>query len=128
MRKTLLLTLSVLICAVALCLVAQAALNRAVDAALDMERRAAEAASAGNIKDAARLAAELDRHWQDSSRLLELTVSHDALHDAVATIAEARIHLRYESDVEDFLCAMSAIEAGLTRLREEEALRWENLY
>ena len=127
MRRTLILTLMVLACALALCAVSQAALNRAVDAALDIERKAVSAAGAGRLDDAEAMASKLEEQWKDQAHLLELTVSHDALRDAAALIAEARIRLRY-GDAEDFLCAMSAVETRLARLRDEEALRWENLY
>ena len=127
MRRTLILTIAVLACAVALCAASQWALDRAVDDALAIERRAFGAADAGQPDAAAALAAELEGHWREKSHLLELTVSHDALRDVAAAIAEARIRLRY-GDTEDFLCAMSAVETRLTRLRDEEALRWENLY
>ena len=127
MRRTLILTVAVLACAVTLCVVAQAALNDAVDAALSIEQRAFAAADTGRLDDAVALAGSLDDLWRAKAHLLELTVSHDALRDVAETIADARIRLRY-GDTDDFLCAMSAVETRLTRLRDEEALRWENLY
>lgn len=127
MRRTAILTLTALVGAILLCVAAQAALNGAADEALAIVREASQAAGDGRIGDAAALAGRLDEGWERRAHVLELTVSHNALRDISATIAEARIHARF-GDADELLCALSAIERRLTRLKDEEALRWENLY
>jgi hypothetical protein len=73
------------------------------------------------------LLAQLAQLWQDRAGLLEKLASHDALHDVDTAIAEAKICLECR-DHDDFLRTMSAVEMGLTHLKDEEAVRWENLY
>ena len=58
---------------------------------------------------------------------METLASHDALLDVAAAIAEARICLDCR-DHDDFLRTLSEVEMGLDHLKDEEAVRWENLY
>ena len=112
MRRTLILTLAVLACALAVCVFSLSTLNDTVGQA---QQRAAE------------LLARLAGLWADRAGLMEMLASHDALHDVGAAIAEARICLECR-DHDDFLRTMSAVEAGLSHLKDEEAVRWANLY
>ena len=47
--------------------------------------------------------------------------------EVAAAIAEARICLECR-DHDDFLRTLSEVEMGLDHLKDEEAVRWENLY
>ena len=127
MRRALIVTVAVLVCALALCALSQAALNRAVSRAEALHALALQAVEAGHPARAEALLGELIRFWADRTPTLEKLVSHDALHDVAAALAEAKICLACD-DHDDFLRTMSTARLGLEHLYDEEALSWENLY
>jgi len=127
MRRTLILTLAVLAAALLVCTASMLALNDAVDRADELQSLAVLAAEEGDASNAKTLLAELARFWEERAALMETLTNHDALHDVSAAIAEAQICLECE-DHDDFLRTMSHLSAGLTHLRDEEAVRWSNLY
>ena len=127
MRRTLILTLAVLGYALAVCALSRATLNDTVEDARQLRAQALLAENGGDVERAGVLLAQLAQLWQDRAGLLEKLASHDALHDVDTAIAEAKICLECR-DHDDFLRTMSAVEMGLTHLKDEEAVRWENLY
>ena len=127
MRRTLILTLAVLACALAVCWAAQATLNGTVEQARRLHAQALLAENTGDRERARELLVQLAQLWQDRAGALEMLASHDALHDVSAAIAEAKICLECR-DHDDFLRTMSTVEMGLGHLKDEEAVRWENLY
>lgn len=127
MKRTLILTLAVLVAALAVCAASLAALNGVVDEAERLQSLAVLAAQEGRTDDAKSLLVALAEHWRERAGLMELLASHDALHDVDAAIAEAQICLECD-DHDDFLRTMSALRAGLEHLKDEEALRLSNLY
>ena len=127
MRRTLILTLAVLSCALAVCWVSRGTLNATVDEARLLHDQALLAENSGDSGRAVELLVRLAQLWRDREGLLELLASHDALHDVAAAIVEARICLECR-DHDDFLRTMSTVNMGLEHLMDEEAVRWENLY
>ena len=127
MRRTLILTLTVLACALAVCALSQTTLNDTVEEARQLRAEALLAENGGDVERAGALLSQLAHLWQDRAGLLEKLASHDALHDVDAAIAEAKICLECR-DHDDFLRTMSTVELGLNHLKDEEAVRWENLY
>ncbi len=127
MRRAMIVTAAVLACALAVCALSQAALNRAVSRAQALHSQALQAAEAAQAERAGALLDELIAFWEDRTPTLEKLVSHDALHDVAAALAEARICLACD-DHDDFLRTMSTARLGLEHLRDEEALSWQNLY
>ena len=127
MRKALILTLAVLLCALTACALCQNALNDAVDEAGRLRDEALLAADREDYGRAGALLSRLAQHGRDRARLMELLADHDALHEVDAAIAEAAICLECR-DHDDFLRTMSTVRAGLEHLQDEEALRLANLY
>ena len=127
MRRTLILTLAVLACALALCAASRAALNEAVSGARTLGLRAMQALEQDRTADARALSARLEEYWQARSGLLELLTGHDALREAADAVADARICLACE-DRDDFLRAMAAALDALDRLEAEQAASWGNLF
>ena len=127
MKRTLILTLAVLACALGLCWAAQGTLNGTVEQACQLHAQALLAEEAGDADRAGALLVQLAQLWRDRAGVLEMLASHDALHDVSAAIAEAKICLECH-DHDDFLRTMSTVANGLEHLKDEEAVRWENLY
>ena len=127
MKRTLILTVCVLAASLALCAVGMAALNTSVDEAQRLRSLAILAEGDGDT-DAARTAVvQLAQLWRDRRGIMEMLAEHDALHDVSSAIADAQICLE-NGDHDEFLRAMSQLDLGLNHLRDEQALRWENLY
>ena len=120
-------TLCVLAAALAVCAGSMLALNGTVEQARRLESLAVLAVQEDRAEDAGELLVELAELWRDRAPLLEMLAEHDALHDVAAAIAEAKICLECR-DHDDFLRTMSTVEMGLGHLKDEEAVRWENLY
>ncbi len=120
-------TLCVLAVALAVCAGSMLALNGTVERARRLQSLAVLAVQEGRPDDAGELLVSLAELWRDRAPLLETLAEHDALHDVTAAIAEAQICLEC-GDHDDFLRTMSAVELGLGHLKDEEAVRWENLY
>ena len=127
MKRALILTLAVLIVALAVCWASQAALNGTVEEAERLQSLAVLAAQERRTADAKTLVVRLAEFWAGKANLMEMLASHDALHDVDAAIAEAQICLECR-DHDDFLRTMSTVRAGLEHLKDEEALRLANLY
>lgn len=121
------LTLSVLAAALMLCAASLFTVNHTVDEALRLRGQALVAFDQGR-SDAARDGMQaLAGFWERRNGVMEMLASHDDLHSVEAAIADARICLECE-DRDDFLRAMSTVDSGLRHLRDEEAVRWTNLY
>ncbi len=127
MKRTLILTLTVLAVALAVCVASLNALNATVDEAERLQSLAVLAAEERDLSAAKTHMLALARFWSGRANLMEMLASHDALHDVDAAIAEAQICLECE-DRDDFLRMMSGVRAGLSHLKDEEALRLANLY
>ena len=127
MRRTLILTLAVLVLALLVCSGSLLALNDTVDEAERLQSLAVLAANENAFSEAKEHVAALAKFWDERAALMEMLASHDALHDVDAAIAQAQICLECE-DHDDFLRSMADVSAGLTHLKDEEALRWSNLY
>ncbi|MBR0368723.1 MAG: DUF4363 family protein, partial [Clostridia bacterium] len=65
--------------------------------------------------------------WEKRWGVLELITSHDALFDAKGGMRDALTCLE-QGDKGEFFRAGAGLEVQLERLRDTEALRWENLY
>ena len=127
MRRTLILTLAVLACALGICGFSRAALNGIADDAAQLRAQALLAENDGDSQRAGELLVQLAQLWRDRAGLLEMLASHDALHDVATALAEAKICLECR-DHDDFLRTMSTVQMSLEHLKDEEAVRWENLY
>ena len=127
MKRTLILTLAVLAAALAVCVAALIVLSGTVDEAERLQSLSVLAAEEGDFSGAKTHVLALAEFWAGRANVMEMLAEHDALHDVDAAIAEAQICLECE-DHDDFLRTMSAVRAGLSHLRDEEALRLANLY
>ena len=127
MKRTLILTLSVLAAALIACTASYFILNATVDRAGQLQSLAVLDVQEGRPLQAAERMVALAEYWRDRAPLLETLASHDALHEVTTAIAEARICLECD-DHDDFLRTMSLVGAGLEHLRDEASIRWSNLY
>lgn len=127
MRRTIIIALTVLALAVALCAVGTGAVNRAVAGAQALLEDATRAARLGDVNAAREAVRALGAHWDRRGRVLELITSHDALYEARGGIEDARICLE-QGEKDEFFRAAANVAIQLERLKVTESLRWANLY
>ena len=127
MKRTLILTLSVLAAALIACTASYFTLNATVDRAGQLQSLAVLDVQEGRPLRAAERMVALAEYWRDRAPLLETLASHDALHEVSTAIAEARICLECD-DHDDFLRTMSLVGAGLEHPRDEASIRWSYVY
>ena len=127
MRRMLIVTLAVLLAAVAACALSMRALNGAVDEAERLRSAAVLAMEERRMSRAKELMVSLAEFWHERAPVLEMLAGHDALHEVQVGIAEAQICLECE-DRDDFLRCMAVTGEALSHLRDEQALRLSNLY
>ena len=118
--------LAALALSLTLCVAARTALNDAVEEAQTYRVAALMAAEAGQQGDAKTALLALAQAWKRHRAALETLASHDALHEVQSGIAEAQICLEC-GDHDDFLRVLSNLGMALEHIRDEQALRWENL-
>lgn len=127
MRRTLLMTLTVLACALSLCALSRRIVNETAGEARRLASLAVAAEREDRAQDADEALASLADFWRRREPLMETFSHHDALNDIDASLAEAAVCLE-AGDRDDFLRLMVTVDRALVRLREEEALSWPNLY
>ena len=127
MRRTIVTAAVVLALALGLCIAGHAAVNRAVDEAAALLEGARRAARLGDIDTARADMRRMVGLWEKRWGVLELITSHDALFDAKGGMRDALTCLE-QGDKGEFFRAGTGLEMQLERLRDSEALRWENLY
>lgn len=127
MRRTAILMAAVLAVSLVVCLAGGRALDRAVDEAQRLRSAAILAEAEGRQADAKTLLLALAEAWKGHRAALETLASHDALHEVQAGIAEACVCLECEEH-DDFLRILTNLDLALEHIRDEQALRWENLY
>ena len=127
MRRALITTAAVLLCALAICILSLTALTHAVSEAGDLCSRAVLAVEERRMAQAKSLMVELAESWKGHTALLEFIVNHDALNDVTVAVAEAQICLEC-ADHDDFLRTMSTARLALEHLQCDESLCWQNLY
>lgn len=127
MRRTLFTALAVLLVSAAVMTAALIFLNRTVNRAEALLDEAVLAEGKEDAEMAAERVTQLAAHWEERTPVLEVVADHDALEEVARGIAEARICLECD-DHDDFLRCMSGVKIALNHIRDEEALRWSNLY
>ena len=126
MRRTLILTLAVLICAGAVCAVGARAVGIAVDGAQALTGQALTAVRLGRTGEAQARLDQLARWWQQRRGTLETLVSHDDLNEVAGAILEARVRLE-RGDGEECLRLLRLMGQTLSRIRAAEALSLGNI-
>ena len=127
MRRTMILTLTVLTISLSICAVSLLIMAGIVDQARTLRSEAILAVQKGNSVRAQEILVELAELWREKSDLLEILTSHDALHEVKTGIIEAQICLECD-DHDDFLRTLSTVGEGLEHIFDVEAIRLSNLY
>lgn len=127
MRRTLILTLTVLILSLGSCAGSAAFLGGVIEQARYLHNEAVRYVEADDPTKAKELMVELAALWRKKEPILEILTSHDAIHEVKLGIVEAQICLEC-GDHDDFLRTISITGEGLEHMKSTEALSFSNLY
>ena len=127
MRRTLLITLGVLLCAMALCTVNHIAVNRVVTHARHLRTRALEAMDEGNVQQVEERMVELAAYMRRNQNWLEMVCEHTDLHEIKASIIDAQAAVEFRIE-DDFYQAVYRFGEGLEHIAEIERVSLSNLY
>ena len=127
MRRTLILTLSVLILALSVCTFTSVFMDNVVDQVRYLNNEAVRYVESGETDKAKEIMVEMATLWREKESILEVITSHDAIHEVKLGIIEAQICLECD-DHDDFLRTISIAGEGLEHMLSTEILSLSNLY
>lgn len=120
-------TAGVLAVSLLVCALSMIWLNSVLDEAHGITIDVFTAMEEGRVEDARQGLVALATLWDEHSDLLEMLCAHDDLHEVKERIIQAEICMEY-TDMEDFYSTVALIGEGIEHIRDQEALRWTNLY
>lgn len=127
MRRTLIITLSALLLAMALCIFSGRGIHRVVERALQLRTEAIEAMDAGDVQLAEQTMVELASHLKQNLKWLEMLCEHEDLHDLKAEIIDAQASIEF-GVADDFYQAIYRFGERMEHISESERLTLANLY
>lgn len=127
MRRTLLITLGVLFCALLLCSVNSIAVRRVVSHARHLRTRALEAMDAGDVQRAEVEMVALASYMKQNQNWLEMVCEHEDMHEMKADIIDAQAAIEFGIE-DDFYQAVYRFGEGLEHIAEVEKISLGNLY
>ena len=127
MKRTLILTLAVLILCISVCTAGMRLLSSTLDQARRLRSEAILAVERNDPDRAKEIMVELAELWKQKTPVMEVLTSHDALHDVESGIIEAQICLECD-DHDDFLRTISIVGACIDHLENVEHISLSNLY
>lgn len=127
MRRTIGITLGVLICALAVCMLSHAKIDRLTAHARHLRTEAIEAMDEGQIQLAEERMVELADYFSQNTPWLEVICDHDDLHEIKANIIDAQAAIEFGIE-DDFYQAIYKFGEGLEHISEIERVSLSNLY
>jgi len=127
MRKTICITLGVLICALALCTVSRVKIERLTTHARHLRTEAISAMEIGDVQQAEERMVELASFINQNTHWLEMVCEHDDLHEIKANIIDAQAAIEFGIE-DDFYQAIYRFGEGIDHIFEIEEISLGNLY
>ena len=127
MKRTIIITLTALLFAAAVCTASNRIVNRVVDHARHLRTDAIEAMDDGDIQRADQMLVELAEYITGNQFWLEVFCDHDDLHDIKEQLIDAQASIDFGSR-EDFYQAIYRFGEGLEHIADVENIRLSNLY
>ena len=69
----------------------------------------------------------LEKFWEERSRVLEMLIAHDDVHEIATSISDARVCLEVE-DIDDFLRTAEQLKASVGHINSVQNISFGNLY
>lgn len=127
MRRMILLTLAVLVLALAACTLVQVNVNRVVHHARHLRTEAIEAMDEGQIQLAEERMVELAGYISRNQDWLAMVCEHTDLHEIKADIIDAQAAIEFGIE-DDFYQAVYRFGEGLEHIAEIQEISLTNLY
>ena len=127
MRKTICITLGVLICALALCTVSRVKIERLTTHARHLRTEAISAMEIGDVQQAEERLVELAGYLSRNQDWLAMVCEHSDLHEIKADIIDAQAAIEFGIE-DDFYQAIYRFGEGLEHIAEIQEISLSNLY
>lgn len=127
MRRTMIITLSVLLCAMLVCTVNHVAVNRVVEHSLHLRTRALDAMDRADTTQTREEMVELAAYLKKNQSWLEMVCEHEDIHEVKSSIIDARAALEFD-DRDDFYQAIYRFGESIEHIADIERVSLSNLY
>lgn len=127
MRRTMIITIAVLVCTMALCTLNHREVNRVVNHARHLRTEALEAMDDGEVQKAEERMVALASYIEDEQLWLQMVCDHGDLHELRVNIIDAQAAIEFGIE-DDFYQAVYRFGEGLEHIAEIEKISWGNLY
>ena len=127
MKRAIIITLTALLFAAAVCTASNRIINRVVDHARHLRTEAIEAMDDDDVQRAEQTLVELAEYIADNQFWLEVFCEHDDLHDIKEQLIDAQASIDFGSG-EDFYQAIYRFGEALEHIADVENIRLSNLY
>ena len=127
MKRTIIITLTALLFAAAICTASNRLINRVVDHARHLRTEAIEFMDEGDVQRAEETLVELAGFIADHQFWLEVFCEHEDLHDLKVQLIDAQASIEFGSG-EDFYQAIYRFGESLEHISDVENIRLSNLY
>ncbi len=127
MRLTVISTIIFAVCALLICTFSLVTVKNTVQE-VELLRTEAIASVNGEQPEAAlKKIITLEEFWKKRSRVLEMLIAHDDVHEIATFISDARVCLEVE-DIDDFLRTAEQLKAAVEHITSVQNVSLGNLY
>ncbi len=126
MKKRTIFILALLAVSVGICIFSLMFVNSTMDEMEEMRLEATKHMESGNKDDAEAVVTNMLSEISSRSKLLEMLIQHDDLHDMIMQLTDAKVSLSID-DIDDFKKAMSLFYENLEHIRAHERISLSNI-
>lgn len=126
MKKRTIFILALLAVSVGICIFSLMFVNSTMDEMEDMRLEAINHMENGSKSDAEAVVTNMLSKISSRSKLLEMLIQHDDLHDMIMQLTDAKVSLSID-DIDDFKKAMSLFYENLEHIRAHERISLSNI-
>ncbi len=126
MKKRTIFILALLAVSVGICIFSLMFVNSTMDEMEEMRLEATKHMENGSKSDAEAVVTNMLSKISSRSKLLEMLIQHDDLHDMIMQLTDAKVSLSID-DIDDFKKAMSLFYENLEHIRAHERISLSNI-
>lgn len=126
MKKRTIFILALLAVSVGICIFSLMFVNSTMDEMEEMRLEAMNHMENGSKSDAEAVVTNMLSKISSRSKLLEMLIQHDDLHDMIMQLTDAKVSLSID-DIDDFKKAMSLFYENLEHIRAHERISLSNI-
>lgn len=127
MRLTVISTIIFAVCALLICTFSLVTVKNTVQEVELLRTEAIVSVKNGQTEAALEKIITLEKFWEERSRVLEMLIAHDDVHEIATFISDARVCLEVE-DIDDFLRTAEQLKAAVGHINSVQNISFGNLY